>query len=65
MNIYELETNNGRVFRVSIDNDAQLARLNRAIKTKDGGYEAFKRCEVVLNGIHDIKSFENLVQTLQ
>lgn len=66
MKIYELETKNGRVFRVGVANKSQEVRLLRAANkvntTKT--YEVFTRVEVVVSGIHDIKQFEKLADTL-
>lgn len=66
MEIYELETVNGRVFRVAIANKSQKKRLLNAVeKNKSKSYEVFKRVDAVNNGIHDIKSFEQIADTLQ
>lgn len=65
MKIYELETKNGRVFRVAIQNPGQEKRLFKVIgdnKKKD--YEVFSRVECTNNGIHDIANFEKLADTL-
>lgn len=65
MKIYELETKNGRVFRVAVANKSQEKRLLRAVQNnKTKSYEVFIRAEVVVNGIHDIKQFEKLADTL-
>ncbi len=61
MFIYELETKNGRTFRISIENKNQLKRLHQVIHdNKKKGYEKFTRIDVVLNGVHNIGSFEKL-----
>lgn len=63
--VYELETRNGRSFRVVINNDAQEKRLFKKIEeNKAKGYEVFTRVDVIVNGIHDIKAFELLCDTL-
>lgn len=63
--VYELETKNGRVFRVVISNDAQEKRLLKKVaENKEKSYEVFTRIEVVVSGIHDIKAFELLCDTL-
>lgn len=65
MQIYELETKNGRVFRVVVANKSQQARLTKVIHdNKSKSYEVFVRIEVITNGIHDIKQFEKLADSL-
>jgi len=65
MKIYELETKNGRVFRVAIENDNQQKRLSKIISENEKkSYEKFIRIEVVKNGIHNIKEFEALADSL-
>jgi hypothetical protein len=65
MKIYELETKNGRIFRVGVTNRSQEKRLNKKIaENKKRYYEVFTRIECVKNGIHNIKDFEALVDTL-
>jgi hypothetical protein len=66
MNIFELETKNGRVFRVAIENKSQLNRLRKVIAdNKNKSYEVFTRIDDnKLNGIHDIKTFERLADSL-
>jgi len=66
MQIYELETKNGRIFRVAVENKSQEKRLDKIVaKNKDKSYEVFTRIECVKNGIHNIKDFEALVNSLQ
>jgi len=66
MDIYELETKNGRIFRVAIENRSQKDRLNKVIaKNKSKPYEVFTRIECVKNGIHNIKDFEAIADSLQ
>jgi hypothetical protein len=66
MKIWELETKNGRIFRVAIQNMNQQKRLMKKIKENESkSYEKFIRIEVVKNGIHDINDFEKLADTLQ
>ena len=63
--IYELETRNGRVFRVVVENPGQEKRLFKVIgENKKKSYEVFSRVECVNNGIHDIASFEKLADIL-
>ncbi len=65
MKIYELETKNGRIFRVAINNDNQEKRLLKTVKNnKSKNYEIFIRVEVVQNGICDISDFEKLQDKL-
>lgn len=65
MKIWELETRNGRIFRVAIQNMNQQKRLMKKIKENESkSYEKFIRVEVVKNGIHDINDFEKLADTL-
>jgi len=65
MNVYELETKNGRIFRVVVSNKNQKLRLLKKIEeNKSKSYEIFIRFESVKNGIHDIKTFERLADTL-
>lgn len=66
MNIFECETENGRIFRVAISNKNQLERFRKAIReNKDKKYEKFIRIEDKLNGIFDIKQFELNCNSLQ
>lgn len=66
MKIWELETKNGRIFRVAIQNENQQKRLMKKIKENESkSYENFIRIEVVKNGIHDINDFEKLADSLQ
>ncbi len=63
--IYELETRNGRVFRVVVENPGQEKRLSKVVEdNKSKTYEVFCRVECINNGIHDIASFEKLADTL-
>lgn len=65
MYIYELETKNGRTFRVAIENKSQKNRLLRKIyENKKKSYEIFIRKQIITNGIHNIKQFEELADTL-
>ncbi|MBW6487506.1 hypothetical protein [Sulfurimonas sp.] len=65
MQIYELETKNGRVFSVAVANKSQQARLTKVIHdNKSKSYEVFVRIEVIKSGIHDIKQFEKLADSL-
>ena len=67
MEIYELETKNGRTFRVAIANNSQMKRLNKVISDNKNGksYEKFIRVDCIKNGIHSIKDFEKLSDSLQ
>jgi hypothetical protein len=65
MKVYELETRNGRIFRVVVTNKSQEKRLSKVITdNKKKRYEVFKRIEVINNGIHDLKAFEQLARSL-
>lgn len=65
MQIYELETKNGSIFRVAIENYSQKNRLLKKVyENKKKSYEVFVRIECVKNGIHNIKDFEVLADTL-
>ena len=62
--IYELETRNGRVFRVAVANKNQLNRLMAKVDRSKGKYQEFINVKVVTKGIHDIKAFEKTADTL-
>lgn len=67
MKVHELETKNGRVFRVITNNDAQERRLfslmfDGAGRRNDG--EELVKISTVLNGIHSIKEFEDYYGSL-
>ena len=64
MKIYELETKNGRTFRVAVANKNQLNRLMAKVDRSKGKYQEFTSVKVVTNGIHDIKEFEKIADTL-
>ncbi len=65
MYIYELETKNGRIFKVGIENNNQLKRLHQVIhENKAKKYEVFTRIDIVVNGIHNIKDFEKSCDAL-
>ncbi len=65
MEIYELETKNGRIFRVAIANESQRRRIYKKVaENKNKTYEVFVRFESVKNGIHNIKDFEAIADTL-
>lgn len=66
MKVYELKTKNGRAFRVAVNNDNQEKRLLRIVfDNKNKSYEIFESVTSVLNGIHDIKTFEKLANELK
>jgi len=66
MQIWELKTQNGRVFKVNIENTNQEKRLRKVIASNSNkSYEKFISIEVIQNGIYNIKSFEKLANTLQ
>ncbi|MDY0246736.1 MAG: hypothetical protein RBR26_07425 [Methanosarcina mazei] len=66
MKIYYVETKNGRAFKVAVANNAQEKKFLRIVENnKSKNYETFTRVEVAVNGIHDIKQFEQLADSLQ
>lgn len=65
MKIWELETKNGRVFKVAIENTNQEERLRKVIADNDKkAYEKFVSVKVITAGIHNIADFERLANTL-
>jgi len=64
MKIFELETKNGRLFRVAVSNESQKARLFKKIAENKGKYEEFKTINCAINGIYGIKDFEKLADNL-
>lgn len=63
--IYELETKNGRIFRIAVNNKSQEKRFLKVIEdNKKKSYEVFTRVEFLKNGINDIKQFEALASEL-
>ena len=65
MQVYEIETKNGRIFRIAVDNRSQEKRLFKVIAdNKKKSYEIFNRVECRTNGIHNIKDFEAIAETL-
>jgi len=66
MQIWELKTKNGRVFRVAIENARQEKRLKKVIADNNNTktYEKFISQKVITVGIHNIADFERLANTL-
>ena len=66
MNIVQLETKYGRLFRVAIENNNQEKRLIDVIrKNKNKSYEKFVNIYWnKFNGIHNIKQFEKIANSL-
>ncbi len=66
MKIYELKTINGRVFRVVItDSKSQRDRLDKIVRdNKSKDYEVFTSVKCVSNGIHNLKDFETIADSL-
>ena len=64
MKIFELETKNGRLFRVAVSNESQKARLFKKIAENKGKNEEFKTINCAINGIYGIKDFEKLADSL-
>lgn len=66
MQVWELETKNGRVFRVAIENTSQEKRLKKVIaENSSKTYEKFISQKVITSGIHNIADFERLAGELQ
>ena len=65
MQVFELSTKNGRVFRVAVSNENQQKRLNKVIReNKEKGYEVFTEIKCITSGIHSMKEFEALSEKL-
>ena len=63
--IYELETKNGRTYRVAITNKNQEKRLHKIIKDSEKNkYEKIIRVEVIMRGIQDIGEIEAITKEL-
>ena len=62
--IYELKTQNGRLFRVLVSNRKQELRLFKMCEDSQNKYERFISIECAVNGIHDLKQFELLCNDL-
>ena len=63
--IYELETKNGRIYKVAINNDNQEKRLKKVIAdNKKKSYETFIRVEIISKGLLDLKTFEERAKGL-
>jgi len=66
MKIWELETKNGRIFRVCVANNNQEKKLLEIVeKNKEKSYEIFTRVEPITNSVHSMKTFEHLAESLQ
>ncbi len=66
MKIVQLETKNGRLFRVAISNKSQENRLIKIIAENKGKYEEFINIDFnKCNGINDINEFKKLSESLQ
>ncbi|MCK9552333.1 hypothetical protein [Aquamicrobium sp.] len=64
--IYLVETRNGRAFRVFVKNKNQKERLFKMVKNqKEDKYEKVILVKDVLNGIHELKEFEAILNSLQ
>lgn len=66
MQIWEVETKNGRVFSVAINNANQEKRLKKVIADNNSKktYEKFISQKVIAKSIHNIADFERLADTL-
>lgn len=60
MNIYQVETVNGRFFRIAINSDAQKKRMMKVINNSQDKYERFINLKCINNGVHNIKDFESI-----
>ena len=62
MYIFECKTNKGRTFKVAIANDHQKGRFIKLIEENEekSDGEKFISVKDILNGIHDIKTFEKI-----
>jgi len=61
MQIVRLETKNGRVFKIAINNENQKKRLQKVINdNKNKSYEVFVKVEYIEEGVQDIKQLENI-----
>jgi len=66
MRIVELETKNGRIFKVYIKDEDQYTRLQQVISdNKTRKYETFKRITTITKGVYPIEEFERLCNTLE
>ena len=64
MRIYKIKTKNWREFKVVCkDWDKTLEDIIREHNKKEP-YEAFQDPEIIMNWIHDLKTFKKLVTTL-
>lgn len=65
MQVFKVETKNGRVFKVAIENSSQEKRFLKVINDNKGkNYEHFVNVKRIEHGIHNIKEFEALASTL-
>ena len=64
--VFELETKNGRIFRVLVENDTQEKRLFRIMfdDSKNLGDEELVKIHCELYGVHNIKDFEDYYSSL-
>ena len=65
--VFELETKNGRVFRVLVENQSQEKRLFKIMfnDSKNLGDEELVKIHCELYGIHSLKQFEDHYKSLQ
>ena len=65
MKIYELETKNGRVYKVAIANKNQELKFRKTLRENEKkSYEVFTKVKCIYNSIHDINDFINLANKL-
>ena len=66
MEIVELETKNGRIFKVYIKDNDHYNRLQQVISdNKTRKYETFTRITTITKGVYPIGSFERLCNRLE
>ena len=63
--VWELTTQNGRVFRTTTENKNQEKRLKVLIaENKQKEYEKFTTVSNNVSGLHSLKEFEKIAKTL-
>lgn len=61
--VFEIELTQGRVFRINCENRSQKKRvLNSFYRLQDRGLA--KSIEPIINGIHTVKQWEQIVEKL-
>lgn len=62
--IYEVSTNNGKVFRVVVDNNSQYKKLLKAKSDSKGKYEEITSVKCIVSGVHQNKYFLEIAKKL-